>query len=47
MAAMTTTLPAGRPALRHPLTLAALLTWATVAMTLHLGQPDHLALRWG
>lgn len=47
MAAMTATLPAGRPALRHPLTLAALLTWATVAMTLHLGQPDHLALRWG
>lgn len=47
MAAMTATLPAGRPALRHPLTLAALLTWATVAMTLHLGQPDHLPLRWG
>ena len=47
MAAMTATLPAGRPALRHPLTLAALLTWATVAMTLHLGQTDHLALRWG
>ena len=47
MAAMTASLPAGRPPLRHPLTLAGLLTWATVAMTLHLGQPDHLALRWG
>lgn len=40
-------MPAARPSLRHPLTLAGLLTWATVAMTLHLGQPDHLALRWG
>ena len=47
MAGMTTPLPTTRPSLRHPLTLAGLLAWATVAMTLHLGPQEDLTLRWG
>ena len=46
MATMSSLPTTHRPALRHPLTLAGLLTWATVAMTLHLGPPDDLLLRW-
>lgn len=47
MAGMTSSPPASRPSLRHPLTLAGLLAWATVAMTLHLGPQENLLLRWG